>query len=84
MILSTFQGTTITDPQLYQSTVGSLQYLPLTRLDVAFAVNKVSQFIQNPRDTHWTAMKRILCFLKNTFDHALYIHKSSSTKLIAY
>jgi hypothetical protein len=84
LVLSKFQGTTMTDSPLYRSTVGSLQYLSLTRPDVAFAVNKVSQFMQDPRDTHWTAVKRILRYLKSTFHHHLYIHKSSSTNLTAY
>jgi hypothetical protein len=50
--LSKFEGLTITDPTLYRSTVGSLQYLSLTRPDIAFAVNKVSQFMQDPREPH--------------------------------
>jgi hypothetical protein len=40
--LSRFEGSTITDSTQYRSTVGSLQYLSLTRPDIAFAVNKVS------------------------------------------
>jgi hypothetical protein len=43
--LSKFDGSTITDPSLYRSTVGSLQYLSITRPDLSFAVNKVSQFM---------------------------------------
>jgi hypothetical protein len=50
--LSRFDGSTITDTTLYRSTVSSLQYLSLTRPDIAFAVNKVSQFMQDPRDSH--------------------------------
>jgi hypothetical protein len=64
--LSCFEGYTITDPTQYRSTVGSLQYLSLTRPDIAFAVNKVSQFMQDPRDTYWSAVKRILRYLKST------------------
>ena len=33
-----------TDVKLYEQVMGSLQYLSLTRLDLAFATNKLSQF----------------------------------------
>jgi len=82
--LSQFDGSTITDTTLYRSTVGSLQYLSLTRPDIAFAVNKVSQFMQDPRDSHWFAVKRILCYLKSTIDHTFCIHKNSSRQLTAH
>jgi histone deacetylase 1/2 len=36
----------------YRSTVGSLQYLCLTRPDIAFAVNRVCQFLATPTDVH--------------------------------
>jgi hypothetical protein len=58
--LSKFVGITLTDATLYQSTVGALHYLAITRPDIAFAVNKCSHFMHDPRDVHWTAMKRIL------------------------
>ncbi|XP_059436364.1 uncharacterized mitochondrial protein AtMg00810-like [Corylus avellana] len=67
-----------------QSTVGSLQYLSLTWLDIAFAVNKVSQFMQDPRETHWFTVKQILRYLKATIDHTLCIHKCSFNEIIAY
>jgi len=37
--LSAFDGDSMDDPLLYRSTVGSLQYLSLTRPDLAFAIN---------------------------------------------
>jgi hypothetical protein len=33
------------DPHLYRTIVGALQYAPITRPDIAFAVNKVSKFM---------------------------------------
>jgi hypothetical protein len=50
--LSQFSGSTFSDVTLYRSTMGALQYLSLTRPDIAFAVNKVSQFMHALRDTH--------------------------------
>uniref|UniRef100_A0A2N9FSQ2 Uncharacterized protein n=1 Tax=Fagus sylvatica TaxID=28930 RepID=A0A2N9FSQ2_FAGSY len=40
-VLSRFGGTALSDPTTYRSVVGSLQYLSLTRPDLAFAVNKM-------------------------------------------
>ncbi|XP_026420615.1 uncharacterized protein LOC113316680 [Papaver somniferum] len=40
------------DPTLYRSVCGALQYLHLTRLDIAVAVNKVCQFMQDPYIEH--------------------------------
>jgi len=41
------------DPKIYRSVVGSLQYLAITRPEIAFAVNKVCQFMSSPCETHW-------------------------------
>jgi len=48
-----------------------------------FAVNEVCQFMQRPIVTHWTAVKRILRYLKETVGHGLLIQRLSSS-LIAY
>ncbi|PKI45465.1 hypothetical protein CRG98_034120 [Punica granatum] len=63
--LSLHDGHSFEDPSLYRSVVGSLQYLPLTKPDIAFAVNQVCQFMHKPSVTHWLAVKRILRYLKD-------------------
>lgn len=40
--LSLFSGDPLIEPSSYRSLVSALQYLSLTRLDISFAVNKVS------------------------------------------
>jgi hypothetical protein len=68
----------------YRSTVGALQYLCLTRPDIAFAVNRVCQFLATPTDVHWSAVKRILRYVKGTINFGLHFQKSSSTELSVY
>lgn len=41
------------------SMVDALQYLAMTRSDIAFAVHVVSQFMHAPRTSHLSAVKRI-------------------------
>nr|GEY65463.1 hypothetical protein [Tanacetum cinerariifolium] len=53
----------------YASAVGSIMYaVRCTRHDVAFAQNMTSRFQQNPGKEHWTAVKNILKYLRNTKD----------------
>ncbi|GJX95659.1 retrotransposon protein, putative, ty1-copia subclass [Tanacetum coccineum] len=53
----------------YASAVGFIMYaVRCTRPDVAFAQNITSRFQQNPGDLHWTIVKNILKYLRNTKD----------------
>jgi histone deacetylase 1/2 len=84
--LSAHEGTPLSadDATRYRSIVGGLQYLTLTRPDISFAVNKVCQYLQAPRDPHWTAVKRILRFVKFTMGHGLTLRRTSNTLLSAF
>jgi hypothetical protein len=64
--LSVHEGTLLgaKDATNYRSVVGALQYLTLTRSDIAFPVNKVYQFLHAPTTVHWAIVKRILRYVK--------------------
>jgi hypothetical protein len=66
------------DATQYRSMVGALQYLTLTRPDISFAVNKVCQYLHAPTTIHWSAVKRILQYIKHTMKLGLKIGKMSS------
>ncbi|RVW15644.1 Retrovirus-related Pol polyprotein from transposon RE2 [Vitis vinifera] len=59
-ILTLQSGTLLSDPTEYRIVVGSLQYLSLTRPDIAYTVNKLCQFMHQPTSDHWNAVKRLL------------------------
>jgi hypothetical protein len=51
----------------YPSVVGMLQYLSTnTRPDICFAVSQVARFTHDPKQSHATAVKRIVRYLKGT------------------
>jgi hypothetical protein len=50
--LSAYEGEPFLDHTLFHNTIGALQYLSITRPDIAFAVNKLSQFMHKPTQPH--------------------------------
>lgn len=60
-----------TDPQLFRTIVGSLQYLTLTRPEIAYAVNLACQHMHAPTESHFIAVKRILRYIKGTLYQGL-------------
>ena len=68
----------------YRALVGSLQYLSLTRPDIAFSTNKLAQFMQNPRTTHWSALKRVLRYLAGSCNKGIFISANSPLTFHAF
>ncbi|GKA73592.1 retrotransposon protein, putative, ty1-copia subclass [Tanacetum coccineum] len=75
----------------YASAVGSIIYVVrCTRPDIAFAQNITSQFQQNLGDLHWTTIKNILKYLRNTkdmfliYEEAEYIAAYDASKEVVW
>ncbi|KAK9074377.1 hypothetical protein SSX86_006975 [Deinandra increscens subsp. villosa] len=77
-------GSATVDSTPYRQLVGSLQYLAFTRPDISFAVNRLSQFMHRSTQLHWSALKRLLRYLKGTVYHGLFLKKHSSLDLTAF
>ncbi|XP_017187342.1 uncharacterized mitochondrial protein AtMg00810-like [Malus domestica] len=83
--LSRTHDTPLSDPTPYRQIVGALQYLTMTRLDISYVVQHVSQFIGSPTDVHYEAVKCILHYLKGTLGHGFPIRYSTdSLFVVAY
>ncbi|GJT88031.1 ribonuclease H-like domain-containing protein [Tanacetum coccineum] len=74
-------GEPVSDPTLYRSLAGALQYLTFTRPDLSYAVQQVCLYMNDLRDPHFTALKRILRYVRDTIDHGLQLHVSSLSLL---
>ena len=64
-------GVPLSDPTVYRSMVGALQYLTFTRPDLAFSVHQLCQFMSNPTSLHLEAAKRALRYLRGTLHHGI-------------
>ncbi|RVW66484.1 Retrovirus-related Pol polyprotein from transposon RE1 [Vitis vinifera] len=82
--LSQYDGTLLENATMYRSTVGALQYLTISRPEIAFVISKVNQFIHKSTDLHWKASKRLLRYLKGTMHYGLFITLASQLDLVAY
>ena len=73
------------DPVLYQSMVGSLLYVAIvTRPDISQAVGVVSKFNSCPTEAHFTAVKRVLRYLKGGLDVMLKYKKTEDDQLVGF
>lgn len=70
-------------PDFYRAIVGSLQYLTLTRPDIAYSVNAVCQHMHKPMDSDFTSIKHILRYLQGSLHQGL-LYTKGSLHLIAY
>ncbi|XP_059599347.1 uncharacterized mitochondrial protein AtMg00810-like [Vitis vinifera] len=78
------EGDLLVDPSLYKKLVGSLVYLTITRPDISFVVQQVSQFLQTPHHLHLATVRRIIRYAQGTSTRVLFFPTGNSTRLAAY
>jgi hypothetical protein len=78
--LSKNDKTELVDKTKYGSIIGSLRYLVNTRPDIAYAVGIVSRYMEEPRASHWVAVKPILRYLARTMKFGCVYKKLNLTK----
>ena len=78
------EGDPISDPTLYRSLAGVLQYLTFTRPDFSYVVHHICLYMHDPREPHLAALKRILRYVRGTLEFGLQLYASSGSSLVAY
>lgn len=69
----------------YREAVGSLMYLAVsTRPDIAYAVQRLARFNDNPGPAHWTAAQRVIKYLKGTKKHRLTLGGKETVELTGF
>ncbi|XP_022003740.1 uncharacterized mitochondrial protein AtMg00810-like [Helianthus annuus] len=72
------------DATSYRRLIGRMLYLQVTRPDIAYAVNMLSQFVANPRKNHMDVANRVLCYLKGTVGQGILLPRAGEPVLTAY
>lgn len=78
------EGKDLEDVAMYRQLVGSLIYLSQTRPYIPFAVGVMSRYMHKPKKQHMEIVRRILKYVKSTFDYGLLYKKCEECKLVGY
>ena len=60
----THEDVVLSDPTCYQKLVGKLLYLTMTRPDISYVVQNLSQFMHKTKKSHMEGALRVIRYLK--------------------
>jgi hypothetical protein len=72
----------LVDAIAYQSIVGSLRYLVNTHPNLTFPVGYVSHFLEEPREDHLAAVKKILRYVAGTCNWELWFDRKKRNQVL--
>lgn len=82
--LSALEGKLLSDPTPYRSLIGKLNYLTNTRPDLSYTVQTLSQFMQQPRDSHWHALQHTRNYVHSTCGQGIVLSGGKDIVLQAF
>lgn len=74
----------LTNQGTYQRIIGKLLYLTMTRPDISFGVQTLSQFLQQSKKSHMTAALRIVRYVKNQPGQGFLLSSCPENTIIAF
>jgi hypothetical protein len=79
------EGAPMNEAWSYPSIIGMLLYLSTnTRCDIAFSVSQVARYSSSPKQSHATAIKSIIRYLKRTEDQGMILRPTGKLELDLY
>jgi hypothetical protein len=72
------------DPTFHRRLVGRLLYLTITRLDISYSIQVLSQFMDSPWQPHMNVVVRVLRYLESTPAQGLFYPTNSPLHLKAF
>jgi hypothetical protein len=82
--LTPTNGKLLDDPIKYKKLVGRLINFIITRSDIVYPVRTISEFIHQPRKTHWDATIRVLKYINLTSGQGLLFSATNKLTLKAF
>ena len=67
------EGELLSDRTYYRAFMGKLNFLSNTRPDLSFAVQRLSQFMQQPRTTHLQALHHALRYIQGSLGQGILL-----------
>nr|GEW11679.1 ribonuclease H-like domain, reverse transcriptase, RNA-dependent DNA polymerase [Tanacetum cinerariifolium] len=77
------EGTTVNSTE-YRSLIGCLRYLLHTRPDLSYSIGLLSRFMQEPREQHMKAIRKVLRYVKGTKDYRTTYKHNGGNKIHGY
>ncbi|XP_057958384.1 uncharacterized mitochondrial protein AtMg00810-like [Malania oleifera] len=82
--LTTEEGDLLEDPTAYRRLIGRMLYLTITRPNISYAVQVLTQFMDKPTTPHLIAAYRVLKYIKAIPGQGLFFSASSDIHLKAF
>ncbi|GJU51804.1 uncharacterized mitochondrial protein-like protein [Tanacetum coccineum] len=77
-------GYLLHDPSTYMTLVGKLLYLTITKPDLSFVAQALSQYSHSPRSSHFEALIRVLRYVKLCHVQGLFFPQQNFNHLTTY
>lgn len=78
------EGKQVANATEYHSLAGTLQFLTFTRPNISYAVQQICLFMDDPREPHLQALRRVLRYVQRTKEHGLQLLRKQSNAMTVY